>query len=213
MPAAISPMVARRDTLFMRSSARCASLSARRWSVMSSPESMTPVATLSASRSATPRQVMNRSSPSDGAHVVFAALRLVAAAHEQRAKRIARDGAVFRRHAAIYPVAVDDLRVVHAAARACARWLTSCTAPARLVATSMTCARSRYRRLTLAFVLERGQRLAAQRRVVQEADELRRIGVGDAARRSGTPRIRCRRDAGRARRVPCRGCAARRRAR
>ena len=83
MPAAISPMVASRATLFMRSSARCASLSARRWSVMSSPESMTPVATLSTSRSATPRQVMKRSSPSEERTWYSQTLRLVVAAHEQ----------------------------------------------------------------------------------------------------------------------------------
>ena len=181
MPAAISPMVARRETLFMRSSARCASLSARRWSVMSSPESMTPVATLfgvaqcHAAPGDEPVFAIRR------AHVVLADLRLVAAAHEQRRETRCARWRDLPAPRNCRPSCCRRFRALGLPSTRMARWLTSCTTPARSVATSITCARSRYSRLTLPFLFERRQRLAAQRGVVQKADELRRRGVGDAA--------------------------------
>ena len=144
-----------------------------------------------------------------GAHVVLAALRLVAAAHEQRPERIARDAAIFRRHAAVHPVAVDDLRV--ARAEHAQRALVDELHGARAIGGHQHHLRQiQVQPVELPFLFERRQRLAAQRGVVQEADELRRVGVRECGRRSGIPRIHCRRDAARARRARGRECAPRR---
>jgi hypothetical protein len=116
------------------------------------------------------------------AHVILAALRFIAAAHEQRAERVARMAAILRRDAAVDPEVADYVGV-RALEHAHGALVDEPHDAGPIRRDQHHLGEVEIQAIELALLLERRERLATQRCVVQVTDELRWLGIRDAADR------------------------------